>query len=85
MPRILAIGNHLSTICFGCWPCKTLSNPKNLVNAKKREISIGNITVIGIYMVNNGFTQLLSLYNYLILCNRDTLESFLFYAYHFHL
>ena len=55
------------------------------MNAQKREISIGNITVIGIYMVINRFTQLLSLYNYLILCNRETLESFLFYADYFYL
>ena len=79
MPRILAIVNHSSTI-FGYWPCKTLSNPKSIVNAQKREISVGNITLIGIYMVINRFTQLLGLHNYLILCNRETLESFLFYV-----
>ena len=29
-----------------------------IVNAQKREISISNITLIGIYMVINRFTQL---------------------------
>ena len=56
MPRIWAIGNHSSTF-FGCWPCKILPNPKNIVNAQKQEINIGSITVIGIYMVINRFTQ----------------------------
>ena len=57
MPLILAIVNNSSTI-LDHWPCKTLSNPTKIANARTREIGIGGITLIGMYTNINKFTQL---------------------------